>query len=88
MPGFLVTYNRKTGHCVIVEYSDSADAMHERARLDMENHQTDVEHVVLVADSLGDIRVTHSRYFLRHKPEVHAASAGQGWSRVPGLRNI
>lgn len=75
MPGFLVTYNRKTGRSVVFEYPDSADAMRERARLDMENHQADVENVVLVADTLDDIRVTHSRYFLRHEPEVHVASA-------------
>lgn len=75
MSGFLVSYNRTTGRSIVFEYPDSADAIRERARLDIESHQSNVEHVVLVADTLDDIRVTHSRYFLRHEPEVHAASA-------------
>lgn len=75
MPGFLITYNRRTGSAAVSEYLNSSDAMRERARLDLVNTGDDIEHVVVVSDSLDDIKVTHSRYFLRRDSEIRPISA-------------
>lgn len=63
---FLLIYDRGAGALVRQQrYEVGADAM--RARFLAESEfadETDIEIVALVAETEGDLRVTHGRYFL------------------------
>jgi hypothetical protein len=63
MPHWLIAYDRKRGELTrCEEYADSAEALAERFRLEREA-APDAEIVVLGADSLEMLKVTHGRYF-------------------------
>ncbi|PKQ25134.1 MAG: hypothetical protein CVT64_11435 [Actinobacteria bacterium HGW-Actinobacteria-4] len=66
MSSFVVIYDRRNGHSSVHEYSGPDShrrAFAERLRLESENHDSEVEIVSLVSDSLESIKRTHSRYF-------------------------
>ncbi|MDO4253704.1 MAG: hypothetical protein Q4C81_00925 [Kocuria sp.] len=68
MPGFLITYNRRTGKSEVQQYAGQAGhrkAFAERLRLEKDREDPDIEIVSLAGHSLDAIRRTHRRYFLR-----------------------
>jgi len=63
MTHWLIIYHRKRGELLSCdEYADSREALAERFRLERDAHP-DVEIVVLGAESLEALKVTHGRYF-------------------------
>jgi hypothetical protein len=75
---FLIIYNRATGEVEVREYSaeDRARALNDRfARELVERKSPFVEVVLLGADSLEDLKRTHSRYF-RNPAEIAEAAFG------------
>lgn len=63
MTYWLIAYNRKRGELLSCDpFEDSRAALAERFRLERDAHP-DVEIVVLGADSLEALKVTHGRYF-------------------------
>jgi hypothetical protein len=79
---FLVVYNRITGAVDVKDFAASqrGQALEERfARELKERHQTEIEVVVLGAESRAALERTHARYFhsveeLAHNVEELAAS--------------
>lgn len=66
MSSFVVIYDRRNGRSSVHEYHGPdahRQAFAERLRLESENHDSEVEIVSLVSDSLDSIKRTHSRYF-------------------------
>ena len=63
MTHWLIIYNRPRGELLSCdEYADGQAALAERFRLERDAHP-DIEIVVLGADSLEALKVTHGRYF-------------------------
>lgn len=65
---FLIEYDRKTGTLVnLRNFEDAAAEEASAARLEAEMHagaaNTTIEIVTLQAESIEDLRLTHSRYF-------------------------
>lgn len=64
MKHWLIIYNRREGRLLSCDpFEDSRAALAERFRLECDAHP-DVEIVVLGADSLETLKVTHGRYFM------------------------
>lgn len=66
MSSFVVIYDRRSGRSEVSEYNGPDGhraAFAERLRLEAENHDSEVEIVSLVSDSLDSVKRTHSRYF-------------------------
>lgn len=67
MTAFVIVYDRRRLHAEITEF-DGPDAVSQasraRSHLESANEDRNVEVVSLFADSLDDLRQTHSRYFL------------------------
>lgn len=72
MTSFLVQYDRRTGDLDVTEFA-GADARHQalsaRVKAETSRSSTDLEVVVLSADSLDELKRTHGRYF-RSAPEL------------------
>ena len=65
MKDFVLIYNRISGALRLSEFDDPAEAV--RVRLEREKEFRDdpnTEVVLITAESLDDIKKTHSRYFL------------------------
>lgn len=66
MTSFLLKYDRRTGDLDVTEFV-GADARQEalsaRVRAERTRSSSDVEVVVLAADSLDELKRTHGRYF-------------------------
>jgi hypothetical protein len=63
MSNWLIVYDRTTQRLIQCdEYADSREAIRERFAIELESGATH-EVVVLGADSLDTLRVTHARYF-------------------------
>jgi hypothetical protein len=60
---FLVEYDRKLQKAVVTEFADAARAIPELNARELAR-RTDVEVVLLIADSREQLIRTHSRYFL------------------------
>ena len=65
MSSWLIVYARRTANLLrCEEFSDSREALRERFVVEGANRDNpDLEVVVLGADSLSTIKVTHGRYF-------------------------
>lgn len=78
MTSFLMQYNRRTGHLDVTEFvGDTAREEAMAARVDAEDSRPspDIEVVVLTANSLDDLKVTHGRYFFTPTELVRNALA-------------
>lgn len=65
MKDFVLIYNRISGALRLSEFDDPAEAV--RVRLEREKEYRDdpnTEVVLVTAESLDDIKKTHSRYFM------------------------
>lgn len=65
MKDFVLIYNRISGALRLSEFDDPAEAV--RVRLEREKEYRDdpnTELVLVTAESLDDIKKTHSRYFM------------------------
>lgn len=71
---FLISYHRPTGKVEITSYQDMAQASHKVLQKELRETDSDMEHVVVVADSLEALKLTHSRYFM-HSDEIRANQA-------------
>ncbi|RBY78690.1 hypothetical protein DQ238_11470 [Geodermatophilus sp. TF02-6] len=72
MTSFLVQYDRRTGAYDITEFAgDEArhEALSARVKAEANRSSSDIEVVVLSADSLDELKRTHGRYF-RSAPEL------------------
>jgi len=80
---WLIVYDRSKSELVhYAKYADPAVAL--RARFAVEHEHPDLEVVVLGADSLETIKVTHSRYFGDPTPpSTPPPPAGQGTPQSP-----
>ena len=66
MTSFLLQFNRKSRELKVEEFEGRAGQRSAlRRRLELEKRRTDrnIEIVSINADSLEDVKVTHSRYF-------------------------
>ena len=75
MSNFLIVYNRRSGEQSVREFAAGQEREAIRARFLVErNHRgdSDIEVVVLSADSLETLERTHGRYF----KNVHQLAAG------------
>lgn len=70
MKTFVIQYHRVDGSVTHKEFSDFAEALKLRHRLENENEDPNVEIVTLTSDSLEMLKQTHRRYFLN---EIFAA---------------
>ena len=76
MTAFVVVYDRNRLLAEITEYAGTdgvARASAHRASRESANRDRNIEVVTLFADSLDDLRVTHSRYFLNEPRLVQPA---------------
>lgn len=72
MTAFVVVYDRKRLSAEITEFlgvDAIAHASRSRGMLEASNADRNVEVVTLFADSLDDLRKTHSRYFI-NQPQL------------------
>jgi hypothetical protein len=80
MSSFLMRYNRRTGDLQVTEFTgEQAGERALVARVEAERTRTttDLEVVVLTADSLEEIKQTHGRYFFTPSELLrNALSAG------------
>lgn len=63
--GFLIFYKKSTGAVLVQQYPTSIDATRGRLKLDMLNHDDDLEIASIGAASLDSLTRSHSRYFMR-----------------------
>lgn len=66
MTSFLMQYDRRTGDLEVTEFAGERareEALAARVQAELSRPSADVEVVVLSADSLGELRQTHGRYF-------------------------
>jgi hypothetical protein len=86
MSSYLLVYNRRTGelqHEVYSGVDGRARALHRRLEIERSRPSSDIEVVVLAADSLDRIRQTHGRYFASSSGLIREAmNNGQGQVEV------
>lgn len=66
MNSYLLVYDRRSGHLDSQEYGGPdgrAEALRQRILLERQHRRGDIEVVVIAADSMDELRRTHSRYF-------------------------
>ncbi len=64
---YLIEHNRTTKHTQYAEYSDYPTAQAASLQKEQQyfaSHQNEMEVVVFEADSIEDLKRTHSRYFV------------------------
>lgn len=80
MISFLIQYDRRSGDLVVREFAGSDGherAIQERLRLEALDRTSDVELVVLNADSREELERTHGRYFRTVRQMV------EDWTQLP-----
>lgn len=63
--GFLIFYKKSTGAVLVQQYPNSTEAIMERLKLVMLNHDDDLEIASINAASFDSLTRSHSRYFMR-----------------------
>lgn len=77
MTAFVIVYDRRRLFAEITEYAGDegvARAGADRARREAANADQNVEVVTVFADTLDDLRTTHSRYFFNQPKLIQPAS--------------
>ncbi len=65
---YLIEHNRRTKETKSAEFSDYSEVQNialEKEQLYFRNNQKEIEVVVFEANSLNDLKDTHSRYFVK-----------------------
>lgn len=63
MTGFLIRYQKSSGHVTVESFPSMAEATRERLRLDRKNDDPDVEIVTVASRSEEHLKQSHRRYF-------------------------
>jgi|GEM_PF-1378281 len=75
---YLIEHNRttkETGHSEYLDYSMAQAVGLQKEQQYLLNHQNEMEVVVFEADSLDDLKRTHSRYFVKPPTKDDALGA-------------
>lgn len=64
---FLISYHRRSGKVSVQEIEDPREATAAVLKLELAETNPNIEHVVISADSLDDVKRTHSRYFMHQR---------------------
>ena len=75
---YLIEHNRTTKHTEYDEYSDYSSAQEACLKKEQQHwlaNQGEVEVVVFEADSIDDLKSTHSRYFVEQTTQDSSAGA-------------
>lgn len=74
MTSFLIEFHRLTGDKTLTEFEDPGEAMKARIQREQATDDPAIEIVVINSPSLGDLKVTHSRYFASEPTPVASNS--------------
>jgi hypothetical protein len=78
---YLIEHNRNTKTTKLVEYSDFYESQKiglAKEQQYLRNHRNEMEIVIFEADSIEDLKRTHSRYFVKQKDTTGGALVAVG----------